>query len=656
MIDGKKYQPVLYSKEYKGYKKFVKGSLVYNAFWKEQKRRILNGWKPNGGTFMPGNYYFYLNFSKIHGLAPNSRRKGMISPIYRDQDHEYFTEILKAKEGGYGVIVLKARRKGFSFMNANILLHEWICYAHSENGIGAQKELYVQDFKKKMMLSYNSLPKQLRNKVLRDNEELLMSGYKVKEDGVWIDEGMMSMVHFRTMDNPGAFRGTSLNYMIFEEAGEFLKLKKSLQASEECFRDGAIQFGTPIIGGTSNQMEIESDDYMEMFTNADKYNLKPLFIPASKVYPGFFDMTKGISDVEGATADIERRAELKSSSGDISDLYAFRQEMPLIVDHAFLRTGGSPFRLDLLNKQIANINTNNRFDLVRKGRLDWPKDSSGKEIFGGKPVWVEDFGNLNEKEFDINNPDKDLFPFEIVEMPLEEFKNCDVSAVDPYHIDDDLEDIKKNGKVSKDRSKGCMCVYRRFINTEVPCEFPVAFYTDRPESKSIFYENCLKLAIFYDSLVLVEYNDDGFLKYFIEKKMTRFLKERPRSADSPYSVVANKYGVHMKNHQKKLITELIDEFIKTNWEDIYFLKLLYELTVYGTKNTDRAMAFGIALLHDMDNLRKVTHRQEKEETKMHIPHFAKDSSGNIISVHNKSNVGLNNSSRKATFDYNFDEE
>lgn len=649
MIDGRKYQPVLYSKDLKDYKKFQKGTLQYNAFWKEQTRRIIEGYKPTGGTWIPGNYYFYLNFSKIHGLAPGARRKGMISPIYRDQDHEYYLEVHNAKEGGYGIIVLKARRKGFSYMNANILLHEWICFAHSENGIGAQKELYVQDFKKKMMLSYNELPPQLRPKILRDNEELLMSGYKVKEDGVWVEKGMKSMVHFRVMDNPGAFRGTSLNYMVFEEAGEFLKLKKGYQANEECFRDGAIQFGTPIIGGTSNQMEIESDDYMEMFMDADKYNLKAVFISAAKVYPGFFDMSKGISDIKGATADIEKRAELKRQTGDISDLYAFRQEMPLEIEHAFLRTGGSPFRLDLLNKQIANINTNKRFDIVRRGRLDWPKDENGKEIFGGKPVWVEDFGEL-----DLKNPEKELFPFEIVEMPLDDYKNCDVAAVDPYHIDDDLEEIKKNGKVGKDRSKGCMAVYRRFVNTNVPCEMPVAFYTDRPESKAEFYENCLKLAIFYDCQVLVEYNDSPFLNYFIDNKFGRFLKERPRSADSPYSVVSNKYGVHMKAHQKKIVTELLDEYIKNHWEDIYFLKLLVELCVYGTKNTDRAMAFGMALLHDMDNLRKVKPKEEEKEEKMHIPHFKRDASGMIISVHQKS--GLDSSSRNATFDYNFDDD
>ena len=57
-----------------------------------------------------------------------------------------------------------------------------------------------------------------------------------------------------------------------KEAGEFKKLKAGYRANEEAFREGALQFGTPIIGGTSNQMENESDDYMKMYTNADKYN------------------------------------------------------------------------------------------------------------------------------------------------------------------------------------------------------------------------------------------------------------------------------------------------------------------------------------------------------------------------------------------------
>jgi hypothetical protein len=243
-------------------------------------------------------------------------------------------------------------------------------------------------------------------------------------------------------------------------------------------------------------------------------------------------------------------------------------------------------------------------------------------------------------------------------LPLEEIKNTDVAAVDPYHVDDDLEEMKKKASDQSERSEGCMCVYRRFVNTNVIGELPVAFYTDRPYSKELFYESCLKLAILYDSQILVEYNDDGFLKYFIKNKMTRYLKERPRSADSPYSQVTNRYGLHMKSFQKKLLTELVDEYIKKHWEDIYFLKLLVEFTIYGKKNTDRVMAFGMALIHDMDATKKIFDKsnEDKIEKMQGLPEFSRNNNGVItISSNYSGNNNFDKRKRKPTFDYNIDD-
>ena len=659
MIKSEKYSPVIFDKHLKDYAKLKKNTAEYFAFWKEQKRRLKDGYKPTGGSWIPGNYYFYLNFSKIHGLQEGARRKSMISPIYRDQDHEYFTEVHWAKygdgkdnKGGYGIIVLKARRKGFSFMNADILLHEWTCYPHSENGLGAQREDYVQDFRKKMLLSYNELPPQLRNKVLHNNEEIFMSGYKEKEDGIWVEKGMKSIVHFRVMEKPNAFRGTSLNYMVFEEAGEFLKLKRSYQSSEDCFKEGDVYFGTPIIGGTSNAMEVESDDYMDMYYNAENFNLKPIFIKASKVFGSFFDMDTGKSDVDGADAFIKAEAEKRKLSGDLQSYYSYLQENPLEVEHAFFKSGKTPFDLEKINKQIANINTNPAFRRVQKGNLAWPLNKEGKEVFGAMPVFIMDDKSISA---DVN---EELFPFEIVEQPLEGIKNAHLSAVDPYHIDDDLEEMKKKLSDQKDRSLGSMCVYRRFVSPDVIGELPVAFYTDRPYSKEKFYENCLKLAIYYDSQILVEYNDDGFLQYFIHHKMTRYLKQRPRSADSPWSQATNRYGLHMKSFQKKLLTELVDEYVKRHWEDIYFLKLLNELSVYGVKNTDRVMAFGMALIHDMDETKKIYDKKDEDkiERMSDLPEFKRDASGGVATFSSENKNVFDKKKNNPTFDYDFDIE
>jgi hypothetical protein len=623
LISSDKYSPVLHDKTFP---KLRSGSIEYIHWWKEQIRRCKEGYKPNGGTRITGPYYFYLNFCKIEGYSAKTNRKGMIPPKYRDQDHEYYNEIEAAEKEGRGIIVLKARRKGFSYMNANMLLHDWTFYRNSESGIGAQQAHYVEDFRRKLLLTYNTLPSELRNKTLHANEDILVSGYKEKVDGVWVEKGLNSKLHFRTMDKPDAFRGTSLKYMVFEESGEFKKLKKAYFANEECFREGQVQFGIPIIGGTSNQLGNESEDYMEMYYDAEKYNLKALFIPANKVYYPFFDEKTGQSDTEGAKADIMKRRADKKKAKDKSLYYAFLQEMPLKPEDAFMNTGATPFDIDKINKQKAEILTNTDLQIVNKGRLEWGKDSKGKRIFGMMPEFVPD----------------DEGKFKIVHEPLRDFKNAHVAGVDPYHVDDDLDE----GYVERE-SKGCMVVHRKFINMEIPGEMPVAMYTDRPYKKSEFYENCLKLAIYYDTQILVEYNDDAFLKYFIDNKMVKYLKERPRSADSPWSTVANRYGISMKSYQKSLATELIDEYIKEHSEQIFFVDLLTEMSVFGSKNTDRVMAFGIALIHNSDNARIVRKKDEDEGEKDFIPHF-KNVNGRIIPV-TSNEVDFGNPNKRVTF-------
>jgi hypothetical protein len=114
----------------------------------------------------------------------------------------------------------------------------------------------------------------------------------------------------------------------------------------------------------------------------------------------------------------------------------------------------------------------------------------------------------------------------------------------------------------------------------------------------------------------------------------------------------------MKTFQKKLVTELVDEYVKKHWEDILFLKLLNELTVYGVKNTDRVMAFGIALIHDMDATKKIFNKEEenKIEKMSGLPEFKRNNNG-VISITSNLSKGNNfdNRKRKPTFDYNIED-
>ena len=76
-----------------------------------------------------------------------------------------------------------------------------VVYQNAECGMGAHKEHYVSDFYKKLLMSYNNIYPQFRNKYLLQNKDIFKSGYKEKQDGIWVEKGMGSMCYFRLIEN-----------------------------------------------------------------------------------------------------------------------------------------------------------------------------------------------------------------------------------------------------------------------------------------------------------------------------------------------------------------------------------------------------------------------------------------------------------------------
>ncbi len=616
IILAEKYQPYLMDRA--KVERMTEGSIEYRDFWRQQIDRCRNGYKPTGGTWIPGSYYFYINFCQIERLDEKTRRKTIQPPAYRDQDHEYFLEVDLAQKGGYGLIIGKARRKGFSMNNMGIALHEFTFYPGSQCGVASEVETFVKDFRNRTLQAYATLPKEIQLRVLKNNKDILVSGYKAKSaHNSVVEDGYKSMIHWRNMDPTGKnspFRGLSLAKAFFEEAGVYKNLIAHYEQTIPCFRDGKIQFGMPIIGGTSDQATNTSEDFMKMFNEPKKFNLKAIFIPDSKVYPGYFDYKTGISDTARASEYVEAEAQKIYAEAGTNKLsyYIYRQEHPLKVEHMFMQTSSTPFNLDKINVQMGILNTNSQMRIAQRARLDWPKDSNRHSIFMGKPVLVYD----PEGEYNI------------VEPNLEALKNIHVAGVDPYHLDEALQERRSSQKKTGEETKsnGCMYVYRRFVNTNVPGEYFVAEYCKRPDRVEDFYEACLKLCMYYDCQVLVEANDNGFFNYFIENKAQRYLKERPRAADSMWNTATNRYGIHMKASQKALLIDLMGDYIENHSEEIYYYDLLKESSVFGTKNTDRVIAAGLCLIHDMDATRRNVGMgdDDDQKNKLSIPHWVRE--------------------------------
>ena len=291
----KKYAPIVYE----GIPDLDPESVSYQEYWEEQIHRCMHGFKPKGLDKITGKHYYYLNFYRILGNSGEEmgNRKTLIAPWYRDLDKLYFDLFEQCKDEQKGMIVIKARDKGFSYMNSALCAHEYTFYPYNEVGIAAGLQVTADSFFDKVKKGLNAQHDNFKHSVLKDTSDVVKSGYRQKtKDGKWTTSGYQSAIHCRTMSNPEVFKGERLSVMIFEEAGEFKELLNAYMSSKACFMDGNIQFGVPVIGGTGGDIETSSKDFMEMYYNAEAFGLIPMFIPASVCYHGYFNLKTGISD------------------------------------------------------------------------------------------------------------------------------------------------------------------------------------------------------------------------------------------------------------------------------------------------------------------------------------------------------------------------
>ena len=119
--DPQRYRPIAIN----GHPDLNHESIGYQEYWAKEIDRCINGFRPKGMKKISGKYYFYLNYYNILGNdGTKGNRKTLIKPWYRDMDHEYFDCFERCNDEGKGMIIIKARDKGFSYMNSGLLDHE----------------------------------------------------------------------------------------------------------------------------------------------------------------------------------------------------------------------------------------------------------------------------------------------------------------------------------------------------------------------------------------------------------------------------------------------------------------------------------------------------------------------------------------------------
>lgn len=646
---AKKFSPLVYDeKVIKHYSKLKPGTLAYDDFWDEIDYYCINGYKPSGSAYhkITGEHFFYLNINKIYMLHDGEKKKRPGSPYYRDLDYRLFSEYEQAKKNGYGLIIGKPRQVGLSWWGSSIMYYELIFNKGAQAGICAGKQDKADGFYNKILYNHENIREEYKVAKHHKNDKEFVLGYDDVENKQTFIGGLNSKMLIRTMfADAGGFEGENMSLVIFEEAGLFSNLILSYKSTEPCFRLGAIQFGVPLIWGTGGEIEKGSAGYMEMWENHHSYNLNKIFIPADEYYPGdgmvdektgnkapsFFDLNTGKTDrVRARNYILSQREKAKKTSKEAFTKHI--QSYPLEESEIFIKTSGGILDRIKLNEQVITIKEIGTPYDVKTGRLEWIDDEittlllqkakDTKEACkirierGSKVKWVDDENGSISKILDpINNDNMEHKP--------------DIAGCDSYD-----EEVEENTG-----SHGATIVYRTYYGPGKEYNLPIALLHERGDSSNddVFYENNVKLAIYYNYKLLFEYTKIAIEKYFKDVGAEKYLKERPDLRNEiANSKARNQYGQRMNNKEhKNLATKLLKKEVRDNYRNIWFLKILNDLIDYGDKNTDIAMAYAMVLIYKLDIFEEMIDEDDYEYYDSDnvfdaMAYYDIDASGNVI--------------------------
>jgi hypothetical protein len=614
----------------------IPGSSQYYKYWQEQKDRCLNGFTI-GGVYITGEHYFYLNFCRIEKTVtkPDGREtKELGFPNFVSMDYYYFLELElcenpvkfgKSSKDKKGIILAKARRKGFSFKNAAGAVWIYTFFSKSRVVIAAEiEDKAINTFNMaKNMCNFLNEYTEFRHSKLKDTQTFIRSGWMEKINGQDVEKGFLSEIKILTLkDNPDKSAGLSCTRFIFEEGGLINMLKKAYRFAEPTLRDGETWIGIPIIFGTGGDMEGSTQDFAEMHNSPSDYGLAEydniyeenetqsksgLFVDEMWFRPGasyvdengklHVSMDKNGNSfrwVAELSLDKERKVASKGSKEDYDVSITQKCKTPT---EAFLKPEGNVFPVALLKRVKSRLKMNNRYKNIGvPGKLERTRDPQRPIKFipdrSLEPIYSYPHKKSNNAESAVmiyQSPPETDYPSEMYKI-----------GYDPVKFDVDNKSAYK--------SLASLIVYKGYQKFDHGYDEIVAEYTGRYESTDDINEVAMMLSMYYGNAKIMHENEIGkdVMAYFHRKGKVHLLEHQPDSAMGKViknSKVSRVYGAPMNDKMKGACEKwcynwlMIERGISEEGETIFNLDLIpslgliEELMAYSRSgNFDRVMA------------------------------------------------------------------
>lgn len=643
-------------KKHNCYTKAPKGTREYNEFWDIEEDRLKNGVVVPGKLIrdingaltiqkvhVTGLHYGFLNYARIMRkedptdaiakelLGQKTIRKKLDFPRFLDGQYHYFKAKELAERIGKNMIVAKARRKGFSYMEGYDSAHTVNMNPNTNVLVGAYDYKYITLGDQMMgmakkYLDFIELNTDFKRGYLKETVEHIKLGYKKPNQGNKEFGYLSQIIALSFMNNPDAAVGKDAFKIKLEECGKFPNLQESLDVTLSTVEDGSGQTGYITMFGTGGTDDANWKDFEEIFFNPDSRNCLAFdniwdegmrgnsvgfFYPQQSGYEPFID-EHGNSDLKAANADIDKKREAQKKTLTNDKYIKYIGQRARNPKEAFASSGDNIFPSADINEQLNLVSHDKDYKyLHRCGQLVY--NNKGEVIFKTN-------AQLSVEGIKIHDP--------ILNFPLrndQDVVGCYVEWISPYKDKATLQipkgmyriwhDPYAHDKDSKEvkikDSLGATYVYERVNNlSHGKGDKLVACYVGRPSTVDEYNENLLKIAEYWNAEIMFE-NDRGDVKgFFARKKKSHLLADEP---DLEWEAALKGKtrrgkGINMNDKRKAkgalylrdwLLTPVTTDangMVKKNLHYIYDAALLNELLKWNLKgNFDRVSALIVGM-------------------------------------------------------------